>query len=84
MPSEIALQAGSGAAGVFLLFAFLMIIVHVVLIGWVYLDAEEHSDDPPYLWALVVFFAPMLGLVLYVLLGRDGGRSGAPRGSRQP
>ena len=83
MPSTIVLQAGSGAAGVFLLFFFLLFLIHVVLIGWVYLDAEEHSDDPPFLWALVVFLAPLLGLVLYALLGRGGNRSARRRAHRR-
>lgn len=82
MPSTIALQSGPGA-GVFLLLAFLMILAHVVLIAWVYADAQANSDDPPFLWALVVFFAPLLGLVLYALLGRDGSRSTRRRTHRR-
>lgn len=30
-----------------------------------------NSSHPAALWALVVFLAPFLGVVLYILLGRD-------------
>lgn len=67
--SPILLQAGAGA------FAFvigiLSLLVHLAIILWVYSDASERSDQPAFLWALVAFFAPLLGLVLYWLLGRN-------------
>lgn len=75
MPSTVALQSG-GAAGIFLLFALLVVAVTVGLILWTYQDAQTNSSQPAFLWALVVFFAPILGLLLYLLLGRD--RKGPP------
>jgi len=59
------------AAGIGVLFGLAMLLVYVVIIAWVYGDAKKHSPHPPFLWALVVFFAPFLGLVLYWLLGRN-------------
>jgi len=37
----------------------------------VYTDAKSHSSQPAVLWALVALLAPLLGLVLYWLLGRN-------------
>ncbi|MFC7142552.1 PLDc N-terminal domain-containing protein [Halosimplex aquaticum] len=69
MPSMIALQ--SGAAAFFFLFAILLLAVSLAMIVWTYQDAQANSSQPAFLWALVVFFAPFLGIVLYFLVGRD-------------
>lgn len=69
MPSTIALQGG--AAGIGLLFALVMFAIQIGLILWTYSDAQTNSDQPAFLWAIVVFLAPLLGIVLYVLLGRN-------------
>ncbi|WP_418285376.1 PLDc N-terminal domain-containing protein [Halorubrum sp. DTA46] len=66
--SPILLQAGSAVA---FLIGILSLAVHVAIILWVYSDAKGRSDQPAFLWALVAFFAPFLGLVLYWLLGRN-------------
>jgi len=70
MPSIIALQAGS-VMGIFFLFFVLVLVVTVGLVLWTYQDAQVNSSDSAVLWALVVFFAPMLGVLLYLLVGRD-------------
>lgn len=62
------LQAGGAAA---LLFALLLFVVFVAAVVWTYNDAKRNSDQPAFLWAIVVFLAPLLGLVLYFLLGRN-------------
>jgi len=54
-----------------LLFGLLLFAVGIALIFWTYNDAQRNSSHPAFLWAIVVFFAPFLGLVLYFLLGRD-------------
>ena len=70
MPSSMLLQ--SGAAGAFvLLLGILMFVVAIAMIVWTYTDAQKNSSHPAFLWAIVVFFAPLLGIVLYLLLGRD-------------
>lgn len=61
------LQAGGG---IVLLFGLLLFVAYLAAVVWTYQDAQRHSDQPAFLWALVVFFAPLLGLLLYVLLGR--------------
>ncbi|GAA0722902.1 RsiW-degrading membrane proteinase PrsW (M82 family) [Halorubrum trapanicum] len=49
----------------------MFLVVHLALIVWTYSDAESRSDHPPILWALVVFFAPILGVLLYLIIGRN-------------
>ncbi len=75
-----ALPLQNGAAGLLLVW-LLFLLLFVALAYWVYKDAQRNSQHPAFLWAVVVFLAPLLGLVLYVLLGRNGGgRGGHPSG----
>lgn len=69
MLTETILQQGGGVAA-FLVFIILTILF-IGMIVWVYKDAERNSNHPAFLWAIVVFLAPLLGLVLYFLLGRN-------------
>lgn len=69
MPSGVLLQ--SGGAGAAVLFGLLMFLVGIALIVWTYRDAQRNSSHPAFLWAIVVFLAPLLGIVLYLILGRD-------------
>lgn len=65
---------GAGFAG----FAFLLFLVMAIVLPiWVYSDAQQNSPHSAALWALVTFFGGILGLLLYVILGRDTTRSGA-------
>lgn len=41
------------------------------MVVWTYSDARQNSSHPAFLWAVVVFLAPLLGLVLYFILGRN-------------
>lgn len=67
MLGTVALQGGGAVAG---LFGLLLLIAQIALIYWTYKDAQTNSDQPAFLWAIVVFLAPLLGIVLYFLLGR--------------
>lgn len=69
MLASIPLQGGLVGI-VSLLVGLLMLAAHVAMIVWTYTDAQSRSDQPAFLWAIVVFLAPLLGIVLYVLLGR--------------
>ncbi|WP_336022913.1 PLDc N-terminal domain-containing protein [Halobellus salinisoli] len=69
MPSSVLLQGAVGAVGV--LIGILFLLVGIAMIVWTYSDAKTNSSHPAFLWALVVFFAPILGILLYVLLGRN-------------
>jgi uncharacterized membrane protein YhaH (DUF805 family) len=70
MYSNVVLQSG-GIGIVGILFALLVFVVSIALIVWTYTDAQANSTHPAFLWAIVVFLAPVLGIVLYLLLGRD-------------
>ncbi|GAA0209041.1 PLDc N-terminal domain-containing protein [Halobaculum roseum] len=61
----------SSGGGIAFLIWLLFTAVFLYAVYWTYKDAQRNSDQPAFLWALVVFLAPMLGLVLYFLLGRD-------------
>ena len=61
---------------VLLLVWLIFVALFLALTYWVYKDAQKNSEHPAFLWAIVVFLAPILGLVLYVLLGRNGGSGG--------
>jgi len=69
MVSTLPLQSAAG--GIALLFGLLVLLVTLAMIVWTYSDAQNNSSHPAFLWAIVVFLAPLLGLVLYLLLGRD-------------
>lgn len=78
MPSSILLQSG-GAGAAALLIGVLTFLVTIAMVVWTYSDAETNSSHPAFLWAVVVFLAPLLGLVLYFLLGRDAGSADTAR-----
>jgi uncharacterized membrane protein YdcZ (DUF606 family) len=61
--------------GIFLLFFLFGIVITL----FVYMDAQDNSPQSAVLWALVAFFGGILGLLLYLLLGRKG-HSGTRRG----
>ncbi|WP_435115696.1 PLDc N-terminal domain-containing protein [Halolamina sp. C58] len=69
MVSSLLLQSAAG--GIALLFGLLVLLVTLAMIVWTYSDAQKNSSHPAFLWAIVVFLAPLLGLVLYLILGRD-------------
>jgi len=69
MVSSLLLQSAAG--GIAVLFGLLVLLVTLAMIVWTYSDAQNNSSHPAFLWAVVVFLAPLLGIVLYLLLGRD-------------
>ena len=74
-----ALPLQNGGAGPVLLLWLIIAAGFLALVYFVYKDAQRNSQHPAFLWAIVVFLAPLLGLILYVLLGRNGGgRGGRP------
>ncbi len=63
-----------------LLFGLVLFVVFAIVLPlWVYGDAQRNSPQSAFLWALVVFFGGIIGLLLYFLLGRDTRRGGRPR-----
>ena len=69
-------------AGAVLFIWLFFLVIALALTYWVYRDAQKNSQHSAFLWALVVFLAPLLGLVLYFLLGRKGGRGRGHRSSQ--
>lgn len=51
--------------------AVLMLIVWFIGTFWVLTDATVNSEQSAILWGLVAFFGAILGILLYVLLGRN-------------
>jgi len=63
--------------GFFVLFVLLMFVLFAVVLPlWTYSDAQANSSQSPLVWALVVFFGGILGILLYLVIGRDGGGRG--------
>jgi hypothetical protein len=62
-------------------FVLLFFLISLVITIGVYSDAKSNSPQSAVLWALVAFFGGILGLLLYLLLGR-GGNSRSQRSSR--
>ena len=73
-PLETASMIGAvplqGLGGPELSIPFLWVIFLLVAV-WTYFDAEKNSSHPSILWALAVFIAPILGIILYFILGRN-------------
>lgn len=65
----VLLQNAGGALAFVIWLVFTALFIYMVY--WTYKDAQRNSDHPAFLWAIVVFLAPLLGLVLYFLLGRN-------------
>jgi hypothetical protein len=66
-------MSGEALGAIVLLFALVMFVLFaIVLPYWTYRDAQKRGIDSPALWGLLVFFGGLIGLVLYLILGRDG------------
>jgi hypothetical protein len=57
----------------------LMVVVWAVVAAWTYRDAESRGMNGP-LWALLVFFGNIIGLLVYLIL--RGGGTAAASGTR--
>ncbi|WP_241431041.1 hypothetical protein [Natrinema pallidum] len=62
------LQASSGGI---LLVVLLFVVIQIGALVWVYTDAQMNSPHSAALRTLVVFFGGRLGLLLYILVGRE-------------
>jgi len=61
--------AGSGAGGS--IWGLLFLIVHIYCVVWAYRDAERRGK-PGTLVALMVFVAPLLGVLLWIIFRPEG------------
>jgi apolipoprotein N-acyltransferase len=69
---------GSDAAGLFggafVCFCYLIgFVIEVALTWWVYNDAKKRGNPNAILWAVVTFFLGLIGLLIYILVGRNQG-----------
>jgi uncharacterized membrane protein YhaH (DUF805 family) len=67
--SSAAAAAAATAATLSLVCGAIWFVVNIIILIWVYRDAKAHGANPV-LWALIVFFTGVIGLILYLLLGR--------------
>ena len=60
--------------------------VHFFIVYWVYNDARKRGNPNAVLWSVLTFFSNPLGLILYLILGRDQGTAGGapPAGPANP
>ncbi|MCL2015946.1 MAG: PLDc N-terminal domain-containing protein [Defluviitaleaceae bacterium] len=57
----------------------------VFLALWTYTDAKVKSEQPPFLWVLVVLLVPnFVGIVIYLLFGRQKTEQPAPGSFKTP
>ena len=59
-------------------FSLVTIGLAVSIALWVYEDAKVKSDQSPVLWLLVVLFASLIGIILYLAVGRTNKDAQAP------
>ena len=48
-------------------------VIEVALTWWVYNDAKKRGNPNAVLWAVVTFFLGLIGLLIYILVGRNQG-----------
>ena len=62
------------------------VIGTMVMLGlWVYEDAKVKSDQPPGLWVLIVLLVPnLIGLIIYLLVGRINKNVPSPGTYKKP
>jgi RsiW-degrading membrane proteinase PrsW (M82 family) len=73
IPAISAFPMQSAGGGAFLFFIILVLfVVQIAALIWVYSDAQTNSPHSAVLWTLVVFFGGILGLLLYLIIGRGG------------
>ena len=61
-----------GCGAVALAIPLLLLVVQIVLLVWVARDAKARGMDSAVLWMFLVFFLPIVGLVVYILSRPQG------------
>ena len=64
----------------------LTLLCTLLILGlWVYEDAKVKSDQPPGLWVLIVLLVPnLIGLIIYLLVGRTNKSVPSPGTYKKP
>jgi hypothetical protein len=63
-------MAGLAGAGISLICTGIWFVVAIILVIWVYNDANKRGANGC-LWALIVFIGGIFGLLIYLALGRN-------------
>lgn len=63
MTSGFLLLSGCGCIG-----SLLFLVIHIVIIVWMYKDATSRKMEAPWIWLLAGFFVPVVGLIVYLLV----------------
>jgi hypothetical protein len=63
-------MAGLAGAGISLVCTGIWVVVAIILVIWVYNDANKRGANGC-LWALIVFVGGVFGLLIYLALGRN-------------
>jgi len=68
----------SGIVAVFLFFSVILFVLHVAICVWAYRDCTRKGRSPEFALLVLIglFFFPVLGLIVYLLIRNDGGRRG--------
>jgi hypothetical protein len=74
---------GSGAAALFgsafsCICGLIVLAIYVAIAYWIYTDAKKRGNPNAVIWAIVGFVLGLIGLLLYVLIGRNQGTSAPP------
>lgn len=64
--------ACSGCGGLLILIWVSLIVLQIALLVWVARDAKARGMDSAILWMLLVFFVPLLGIVIYLFARPQG------------
>ena len=68
-----------------IVFVLAMLGTMAILGLWVYEDAKVKSDQPPGLWVLIVLLVPhLIGLIIYLLVGRTNKHLPSPGTYKKP
>lgn len=73
-----------GTFAYFFGFAVYFLTAHVVLPGWVYLDATGRGSDAATAWTALCFLVPVVGGVVYYVVGRPDAAYEAGPDARAP
>ena len=49
------------------------LVIDLAIVYWVYTDAKKRGNPNAVLWAVLTFFFTLIGLILYLLIGRNQG-----------
>src|SRR3989304_7258857 len=55
--------------------ACIPLVIIIILVFWVYQDATKRGVQSPAVWALLTAFLPLIGILVYLLYGRNQGKT---------